>query len=74
MSFVSSNQSTIFCYVGGSILLIVLNTNYWSVSSYKRNTNVTIIGDIQLAWLRDQLRSAKQKDQKVLISGHIPPG
>ena len=52
----------------------MLNTNYWSAKSYHINKNVTITGDIQLEWLTQQLNSATEKNQKVIISGHIPPG
>ena len=56
------------------LLVIVLNTDYWSTKAYKINENVTFIGDIQMRWLQSQLESANKTQQKVFIVGHIPPG
>ena len=56
------------------MLLIVLNTNYWSINAHKIKQEVTSIGNIQMKWLNQELTSAKENKQKVIIMGHIPPG
>ena len=52
----------------------MLNTDYWSLKAFNINNNVTTIGDLQLHWLHSQLEKANKSQQKVIITGHIPPG
>ncbi|XP_065674252.1 sphingomyelinase phosphodiesterase D isoform X1 [Hydra vulgaris] len=70
-------------YVGGyykvyikeaSIILLVINTNYWITKAYENNRDVVNIGNIQMGWLITQLKEAQLKNKKVIIAGHIPPG
>ncbi|XP_065674515.1 sphingomyelinase phosphodiesterase D isoform X2 [Hydra vulgaris] len=70
-------------YIGGfykvyikeaSIILLVLNTNYWITKAYENNYDVVNIGNIQMSWLITQLKEAQLNNKKVIIAGHIPPG
>lgn len=54
--------------------VVMLNTNYWSVNSYKLDRNITVIGDRQITWLHGQLETAQMEDRLVILTGHIPPG
>ena len=57
----------------------MLNTNYWNANALARKAASDLIdvidtADRQMKWLQDELRGAKQKENKVIITGHIPPG
>eukprot|EP00795_Rhopilema_esculentum_P004337 gene4337-20546_t len=58
------------------LVLLQLNSNYWNVECIKRNPKgqTLVIADAQMKWLENQLQIAKSADNKVIISGHIPPG
>lgn len=52
--------------------LIVLNTNLFSAKAKGRNIDQS--AQEQLKWLHEQLQTAKEKNQKVMIAMHIPMG
>lgn len=55
-----------------NLRLIVLNTNLFSY--HARAQIVDQAAQTQLIWLHQQLQTAKDNHQKVLIAMHIPPG
>jgi len=58
-------------------MLVVLNSLYWNgYASYLSYGNpvVQAVARRQMTWFEEQLKQAKQKEQKVFISSHIPPG
>ncbi|XP_077495098.1 acid sphingomyelinase-like phosphodiesterase 3b [Amblyomma americanum] len=57
--------------LSSNIRLVCLNTALWySMNKGERPK----LSDPQMAWLRDELRDAQDKGQKVFISGHVGPG
>ena len=73
-----SVQSSILTFIlsifqGGKMVLLVLNSLYWSpyVGS---SADIVDKSKRQLEWLENQLELAKSQEQKVMLAGHIPPG
>ncbi|XP_057302784.1 acid sphingomyelinase-like phosphodiesterase 3a isoform X2 [Hydractinia symbiolongicarpus] len=58
----------------GHLVMVMLNSNYWSSRAYGVDPKITIIGDEQLLWLKKLLEDASHRKQKVVLAGHIPPG
>ncbi|KAK3709034.1 hypothetical protein QZH41_014913, partial [Actinostola sp. cb2023] len=61
----------------GRMVLVVLNTLYWNTKASKASQGNPKFQDVarrQMTWFEEQLKQAKQKEQKVFISSHIPPG
>ncbi|XP_066919533.1 cyclic GMP-AMP phosphodiesterase SMPDL3A-like isoform X2 [Clytia hemisphaerica] len=54
--------------------LITLSTNYWNSRCFTINPSITTIGDRQMKWLENTLKTAAATNKKVLVSGHIPAG
>ncbi len=54
------------------VRLIILNTNLFSYKAQGRLIDKAAVNELN--WLHDQLRSAKENNQKVLIAMHIPEG
>jgi len=54
--------------------LITLSTNYWNSRCFTINPSITTIGDRQMKWLENTLKTAAAMNKKVLVSGHIPAG
>ena len=61
-------------YLDGNIVMVLINTMYWSSKSYKLEPRITTIGDRQLHWFLEQLKQAEKSQKKVIIAGHMPPG
>lgn len=58
---------------GGKIVLLVLNSLYWSVA-VDHNAEIFQKAVQQLTWLEYQLEIAAMQGQKVILVGHIPAG
>ncbi|XP_057296726.1 acid sphingomyelinase-like phosphodiesterase 3b isoform X2 [Hydractinia symbiolongicarpus] len=58
----------------GKTVLIILHTMYWSYKAIRQDAKVTKIGDEQMNWFIQQLKTAKEDGKKVIVAGHIPPG
>jgi hypothetical protein len=56
------------------MVLLVLNSLYWNVYASTGNLVIQAVARRQMIWFQEQLRQAKQRNQKVIIAGHIPPG
>ncbi|KAJ8316809.1 hypothetical protein KUTeg_004713 [Tegillarca granosa] len=56
----------------GRLRIIGLNTNLYYTSD-KLTATLTDPAD-QLVWLENELEKAKNNNEKVLITGHVPPG
>lgn len=57
-----------------TMTLLVLNSMYWTKSTWKPYAYFTEIAQTQMEWLEIQLNLAKKLRKKVLITSHIPPG
>ena len=55
------------------MILLVLNTVYWSVKGYT-DPLIDQIAASQMQWFSDQLERAKDQEKKVLIVSHVPAG
>ena len=60
--------------LGGKMTLLVLNSMYWTWSTWKPYDYFQERAMNQIKWLEEQLELAKSKGNKVLITSHIPPG
>ena len=60
--------------LGGKMTLLVLNSMYWTWSTWKPYDYFQERAMNEIKWLEEQLELAKSKGNKVLITSHIPPG
>lgn len=60
-----------YAYEMSSIKILVLNSVLFSNKA--RGPNLPLAAERQLKWLNQELISAKEKQQKVLLAMHIPP-
>ncbi|XP_068676058.1 sphingomyelinase phosphodiesterase D-like isoform X2 [Montipora foliosa] len=58
---------------GGKIVLLVLNSLYWSVT-VERRVETDQKASKQLVWLEEQLLLARNQGQKAIVASHIPAG
>lgn len=55
------------------MVLLVLNSLYWSVS-VESSAEIIQKATRQLAWLENQLELARSRGQRVILASHIPAG
>ena len=60
--------------ISPKMILLVLNTIYYSTKATVRNQVFLETAQGQLDWLKSELQKASVNGHKVIISGHIPPG
>ncbi|XP_028412957.1 sphingomyelinase phosphodiesterase D-like isoform X2 [Dendronephthya gigantea] len=58
----------------GSMTLLVLNSMYWTKSTWISADYFQERANKQIAWLKEQLELANSTGKKVIITSHIPPG
>lgn len=61
-------------FLDGKILLLVLNSMYWTKSTWKHDKYFQERANEQLKWIEMQLKHARRTGLKIIITSHIPPG
>ena len=59
---------------GGKMSLLVLNSMYWTFSTWKPDDYFQERAVNQMMWLEEQLKLANSMNKKVIITSHIAPG
>jgi hypothetical protein len=54
--------------------LLVLNSMYWTLSTWKPDDYFQERAMNQMKWLEEQLQLAQSTNKKVIITSHISPG
>ena len=54
--------------------LLVLNSMYWTLSTWKSDDYFQERALNQMMWLEEQLKQAESMNKKVIITSHIAPG
>ena len=60
--------------VGGRMSLLVLNSMYWTSSTWEPYDYFQERAINQIKWLEKELQLAKSTKKKVILTSHIPPG
>ena len=56
------------------MILLILNSLYWTRSMWKPNDYFTKRAHAQMGWLEEQFKLARRRKKKVIISSHISLG